>query len=203
VNEHEENDSINMSEKIEILTTEDEKIKTVGELLSNDSSRTILKLLFNNVMSANQIAQKTGIQLSLVIYHLKKMQDMGFIKIVKIEKNVKAQDMKYYGTDKFTIIILSSKISDKAKKNRSLLVSFKRIYKFAAIGIAALSSWVITQSMQNLGMTPNVSGPNAPGIPPVPNMPGISETLFLSTMISLLVIIIGLIIERVMKSYKK
>lgn len=205
VSDPEQTDSVNITEKIEILYTEDEKIKTVGEMLSNDSSRTILKLLFDDVMTANQIAQKTGIQLSLVIYHLKKMQDMNIIKIAKVEKNSKAQDMKYYAVDKFAIVILSSKVSEKVKKSKSLVNSINRIYRFAAIGVAALSSWIIMQYTQNLEVSPPPSGPNVPGLPGPPPVgaPGIPETLFLSTIITLVVIITGLIIERVLKAYKR
>ena len=36
-----------LTEKIKILATDDEKIKSFGELFTNDSSREILQLLFN------------------------------------------------------------------------------------------------------------------------------------------------------------
>jgi hypothetical protein len=37
-----------LTENIKILATDDEKIKSFGEILSNDSSREILQLLFND-----------------------------------------------------------------------------------------------------------------------------------------------------------
>ena len=40
-----EDETLAISDKVEILSTEDEKIKAVGEILSSDSSRKILKLL--------------------------------------------------------------------------------------------------------------------------------------------------------------
>ena len=58
-----------LTEKIKILATDDEKIKSFGELFTNDSSREILQLLFNEELSATQIAQKTDISLQLVKYH--------------------------------------------------------------------------------------------------------------------------------------
>ena len=66
-------DDPNVSDKIDILSTDDTKLKAVGEILSSDSSRQILKLLFNNSLSANQISQETEMSLPLVIHHLKKM----------------------------------------------------------------------------------------------------------------------------------
>ena len=47
-----------VDEKIKILATDDEKIKSFGEIFTNDSSREILQLLFNEELSATQIAQK-------------------------------------------------------------------------------------------------------------------------------------------------
>jgi predicted transcriptional regulator len=79
-------DPMGINDKIEIMSTDDQRIKAIGELLSSDSSRTILKLLFNEQMTANQIAQKTEISLPLVIYHLKKMQEVGLVKIAQTEK---------------------------------------------------------------------------------------------------------------------
>ena len=83
-----------ITEKIKILATDDEKIKSFGEILTNNSSREIMQLLYNEELSANQIAQKTDISLQLVKYHLTKLQDLGIVKILKIEKNSKSQDMK-------------------------------------------------------------------------------------------------------------
>ncbi|HSA97471.1 MAG TPA: winged helix-turn-helix domain-containing protein [Candidatus Nitrosotenuis sp.] len=92
-------DPVGINEKIEILSTDDQRIKAVGELLSSDSSREILKLLFNDHMTANQIAQKTETSLPLVMYHLKKMQDAGIVTISSTGKNSKSHDMKYYTVD--------------------------------------------------------------------------------------------------------
>ncbi|NNM03450.1 MAG: winged helix-turn-helix transcriptional regulator, partial [Nitrosopumilus sp.] len=65
------------TEKIKILATDDKKIKMFGELFTNDSSREILQLLFNEELTATQISQKTEISLQLVKYHLNKLQDLG------------------------------------------------------------------------------------------------------------------------------
>jgi len=125
-----------LTEKIKILATDDEKIKSFGELFSNDSSREILQLLFNEELSATQIAQKTDISLQLVKYHLNKLQDLGVVKISKIEKNSKSQDMKIYSATKFSIVIVPPKLSEKTKESKLLIRSFRHIYKVAGLGIA-------------------------------------------------------------------
>jgi len=227
MDEYKEADPVSLTEKIEIISTEDEKIKSVGELLSSDSSRTILKLLFEDIMTANQISQKTGISLPLVIYHLKKMQDMGIVKISNVGKNVKAQDMKYYTTTKFAIVILPSSLSQKAKTSKSLANSFKTIYRFASIGVAGVATWFVSQFAQNFPseteLQENLPVPmEAPAdvareaaegcefamektmeaaMAPPPSI-GISPDVFWSVVFALSVIIVGLIIERVWKAYR-
>ena len=133
------NDEIN--EKIKILATDDEKIKSYAELFTNDSSREILQFLFNEELSATQIAQKTNISLQLVKYHLNKLQDLGVVKISKIEKNSKSQDMKIYSAAKFSIVIVPPTLSEKTKESKLLVRSFRNIYKLAGVGIAAGITW--------------------------------------------------------------
>jgi predicted transcriptional regulator len=224
MDEYNEADPVSLTEKIEIISTEDEKIKSVGELLSSDSSRAILKLLFDDTLTANQIAQKTGISLPLVIYHLKKMQDMSIVKISSVRKNVKAQDMKYYTTTKFAIVILPSSLSQKAKTSKSLANSFKTIYRFASIGVAGVATWFVSQFAQTFqaGQTSLKENLQAPmdaareattgselamektmmeAVMVPPPAVGIPPDVFWSVVFALSVIIAGLIIERVLKAY--
>ncbi|MFZ8908959.1 MAG: ArsR/SmtB family transcription factor [Nitrosopumilaceae archaeon] len=126
-----------ITEKIKIIATDDDKIKSFGELLTNDSSRTILQLLFNEELTALQIADKTGISLQLVKYHIIKLQDLGVVKVTKVEKNSKSQDMKFYSASKFSMVIVPPKYSEKTKESKLLVRSFKHIYKIAGFGIAA------------------------------------------------------------------
>ena len=142
------NNNKNSSDKIEIVLSDDEKIKSVGELLTNDSSREIIQLLFEEELSANEISQKADISLQLAKYHLNKMQQVGMVQISKIGKNVKAQDMKYYKATKFAIIILPSKVSGRAKESKSLVRSFKTIYKFAGVSVAALAGFLTLSILQ-------------------------------------------------------
>ncbi len=71
------------SDKIEIFLSDDEKIKSIGELLTINSSITILQLLYDEELSANEIAVRTNISLQLVKYHLNKIPYAGMVKILK------------------------------------------------------------------------------------------------------------------------
>ena len=126
-----------VTENIKILATDDEKIKLFGEMLTNDSSRKILQLLFGEEMTANQIAQKTDISLQLVKYHLIKLQEIGVVKIQRTEKNSKSRDMKVYTATQFSVVVVPPKLSKKTKESKLLIRSFRHIYKVAGLGVAA------------------------------------------------------------------
>ncbi len=144
----EEDKPVAVSDKVEILSTEDDKIKEIGEILSSDTSRKILTVLFNQSLTANEISQKTEISLPLVIYHLKKMQDASVVKITNVGKNTKSHDMKYYTIDKFAIVILPTQMSKPAKTSKSLFNSFSRIHRIATLGAASIAAWFSAQFMQ-------------------------------------------------------
>jgi DNA-binding transcriptional ArsR family regulator len=224
-------DPIGINDRIEILSTDDQRIKTVGELLSSDSSRMILKLLFNDQLTANQIAQKTEISLPLVMYHLKKMQEAGIVKVAQTTKNTKSHDMKYYTVDKFAIVILPSGLTEKAKSSKSLFNSFNRIYRFATIGGAAIAAWFSSQFIQqnqrqaisdeqiesNLMMKAkeaaekSLQTPSQPAteIAPYTMQADAAQTgepltdIYISIIVTLGVVIIGLIIERILRGRRK
>lgn len=188
----------NFSENIEILSNEDERLKLIGEILSNESSRNIFKLLISDELTAYEIVKKTNLSLSLVLHHINKMRSAGIVKISKISQTIRNQDMKHY-TAKSGILILPQTISEKAKTSKTFQNSLKRIMRFSSIGIAAIASWFLTQ--------PFISEPTAPRptLPPylLPFDVTSQTQLFLPLTASLVVIIIGLIIERILSSRKK
>jgi len=115
-------------------------------MFTNDSSREILQLLFNEELSAAQIAQKSNISLQLVKYHLDKLQSLEVVKISKIKKNSKSQDMKIYTALKFSLVIVPPTLSKKTKESKSLARSFRHIYKVAGLGIATGFSGLLSLS---------------------------------------------------------
>ena len=129
--------------EIKILSTDDKKIKSFGELLTNDSSREILQILFQNELTALEIAQKTDVSLQLVKYHINKMQELEIVKISKVEKNTKNQDMNYYTATKFAVVIVPSELSVRAKESKMLVRSFKTIYRMLGFGLVAAASWFV------------------------------------------------------------
>ncbi len=218
----------NVSDKIDILSTEDEKLKVIGEILSSDSSRQILRLLFNSSLSANQISQKTELSLPLVIHHLKKMQSVGVVKITNIGKNTKSHDVKFYTIDKVAIIILPSEMQQPAKKSKSLLNSFNRIHRLATLGGVSIAAWFSSRLLYSKYPQPENAQPISSAAPmlqgdeaatrstipeslemsqqaeQIPMQTGEPSFDMLWSVVAVLsVIVVGLIIEVIISSRKK
>ncbi len=176
--------------EIKILSTDDKKIKSFGELLTNDSSREILQILFQNELTALEIAQKTDVSLQLVKYHITKMQELEIVKISKVEKNTKNQDMNYYTATKFAVVIVPSEVSDRTKESKMLVRSFKTIYRMLGFGLVAAASWFVLATQQ------------AGDVP----MRGetVDETVEpLQIIIPIVIVIAGLVVEGVLQSRRK
>ena len=178
--------------KIKIFSTTDDKLKHLGEILCNDSSRSILSLLIENELALGELSKKTGLSLSLVTHHINKMIKTDVVVISKITKNVKGNNMKHYRA-KPGIIIFSHKESESAKQSKTFHNSLKRIFKFASIGIAALVSWIITTSKITEDKWQSAEEPLTP----------VSSDIILSVSATMGVVVIGLIIERVYVHFKK
>lgn len=144
-------------ESIKILSTDDERLKSFGQLFANDSARKILQLLFNEELTAAQISQKTDVSLQLVKYHLHKLQDLGVVKISKTSKNSKSHDMKYYVAKRFSVVVVPPKFSKKTKGSRLLVHSFRHIYRVAGLGVATgiAGMFSVLQLMQGSRLAPD------------------------------------------------
>ena len=133
---------------VDILSTDDENLKTLAEIISNKSCIEILNILYCEEMTANEIAQKIGISLQLARYHLEKMQKIGIVHVSKIGKNSKSRNMNYYKSSKTAILITPSKVTDRARNSKMLKRSFQSIYRFFGISAAstmmALSAMIVT-----------------------------------------------------------
>lgn len=141
--------TINNIERIDILSTDEEKIKSLGEILSSEAGRKVLNLIFIQEMSASEIANKTEMSLERVRYHLQKMQDIGIVEISKVIKNSRSQEMKYYRSKRFVVMVLPVSVSDKAKHSKSLSNALNKLFKGATIGVITIASWFITRSVSN------------------------------------------------------
>ncbi|MFN3654850.1 MAG: ArsR family transcriptional regulator [Candidatus Nitrosotenuis sp.] len=185
-----------LENKIQIFSNTDEKLKFLGKMLNSDSSREILQLLIDNQLTANELAEKTNLSLSLVIHHLNKMMQSEIVTVSKIVLNSKNQPMKYY-TAKAGILILPEKISQKAKESKSFTKSLKSIMKFSVIGISGIVSWFTVKSIQEYSFNeePTHSGIERFDLP--------TQDFLIPILIALIVINVGFLVQFSLNQYKR
>ncbi len=133
--EDKEND-LDDFDTIKVFSSEDEKLKMLGELLSNQSSRDIIKLLVYDEMYINEIANRLDMRVSLVIHHLKKLRALGLLQITNKKIVRKGNDHKYFKMIPNVFITLN-KPNEQTKQNHLRRI-FRGTVRFSAI-IASIS----------------------------------------------------------------
>ena len=190
------------SDKVKIYSSNEKRVKFLGDVLANDASRSIFLLLAQDEMPAGRIADKTGMSLALVTHHLEKMQNAGVVQVSKVSKNVKNQDMKHYRAV-LAILIIPDESHNRARDSKALALSLRRVLRFSSIGIAGLSSWlaakyagfmdVARQQITEPGTAPTALDPLA----------SIASEPLAPIVVGLGIVILGLVIERVLVYAKK
>jgi len=175
--------------KVKIFSSNDNDLKLLGELLSNDSSRSIIRLLIDKEMYTNEIATKLDMRVSLVIHHLKKLEELGLLELNRKKIVKKGNDHRFFRM-KSNIFIFPNNSKEEIEEKGLLQRIFKESVKFASIGIAAVAVWFT--DIANYGKTKEVY--------PVP----FGETLPSDPLVpALLVVICGLVMERIFGLVKK
>ena len=127
-------------DKIKIFYSEDEKLKMLGELLSNKSSRDILKLLIHKEMYTNEIAKKLELRVNLVIHHLQKMESIGLLEITNKKIIKKGEEHRFFRIPYGMLIVPNG--SKEMLGNGFFKKFFKNGAKFMAIGIIGGVVWL-------------------------------------------------------------
>ena len=190
------------SDKVKIYSSNEKRVKFLGDVLANDTSRSIFLLLAQGDLPAGRIADKTGMSLALATHHLEKMQNAGVVQVSKVSKNIKNRDMKHYRAV-LAILIIPEESHDRARGSEALALSLRRVLRFSSIGIAGLSSWL---AAKYVGFTEPRTVPTAPQ-PPAPTvldpLASITSEPLAPIVVGLGIVILGLVIERVLVYVKK
>ncbi|MCE2507205.1 MAG: ArsR family transcriptional regulator [Nitrosopumilaceae archaeon] len=133
--------------KIKIYSSDDETLKFFGNVLSNENSRKLLQMLFDQEMTSSEISSSSGMSLPLINHHLTTMLQAGIVTVSKTTMNTKNQPMKHY-TAKSGIIILPKKTFNIEKKKKFLSVTLKTMLKFTSIMLAGVISFFTSNSIQ-------------------------------------------------------
>lgn len=123
--------------RIKVFNLSDESLKLLGELLTNESSRSIILALIENQMYVNQLAEKLDMRVSLVIHHLKKLGELGLLDIEEKPISKRTKDHKFFKIN--TDVFLSFTMDKTGNKLKRI---FKNGIKFTSIGITSLFVWL-------------------------------------------------------------
>lgn len=133
--------------------TSDANLKSLGELLSNDTSRKIIYSLMNNEMYTNELATKLDIRVSLVIHHLKKLEELNMLVITEKKIKRKGQEHRFFRITS-DIFVTVNKNKEEVESKGFLQKIFKDSIKFVGIGIAGVATWFGTQSISTEPVSP-------------------------------------------------
>jgi len=114
---------IDENNKIKVFGSDDD-LKSLGELLSNETSRKIMTNLMNCKMYTNEIAIKLDMRVSLVIHHLKKMEALGLLDITNKQIIRKGEKHRFFKMNSDIFVIL-----DKTKEEIEKKGILKKIFK--------------------------------------------------------------------------
>lgn len=192
-----------------IFSSEDERLKFLGEILSNESSRSILTLLIEKEMTLMQIAKQTSLNPTLVIHHLKKLLQSDVVTITKTAVNKKGRPMKFYRAR--PILMISSKgTRDSFHKNKSLLNVIKKMTRFAAIGLAGISTWMATSTGAMLDPLQSAYKYPRPTLPPYMTpieshslLGFLQGDIIIPIIYAVGVVIVGLVANHIMSRHKR
>ena len=145
-----------ISEKIKVFSSDDEKLKVLGELLSNKSSRDIIRLLIEKEMYTNEIAKKLELRPNLVIHHLQKMGSVGLLEITNKKITRKGEEHKFFRIPDGMIIFPQK--PQGSIRNNSIRKVFRDNIKLMAFGTGILSSWFVSRQIYLTDDTLSASG---------------------------------------------
>ena len=178
-----------MNDEIKVFPSDDRSLKLLGELLSNDTSRKIIRCLIEKQMYTNELAIKLDIPISLVIHHLKKLEELNLVDVEEKRITRKTKNHKFFKmTGKFFVLPNDSK--DEINETGMLERIFKEKVRYTLAGTTALSAFILIK-VQNDYQKVFTGEPQA--------VPFYQESVF----VPFLIIIAGLAIELVIRHKKK
>lgn len=96
---------IEIEEYVEVISTDDERIKIIGEELGNDTGRAIFTTISRGVTSPNELSKILRVSLPLVNWHINRLVQVGLVRVEGLGMSPKNRPVKYYGPAKTVLVI--------------------------------------------------------------------------------------------------
>lgn len=97
---------IEIEEYVEIISTDDNRIKIIGEELGNDTGRAIFATISKGITSPNELAKVLDVSLPLVNWHINRLVQVGLIRVEELKMSSKNRPVRYYGPAKAVLVIV-------------------------------------------------------------------------------------------------
>ena len=135
-----------------LLSMEDNKIKKISNVISNESCRKILDYLSTKDATESEIASKLNIPISTVHYNLQQLMETGLIESKEFHYSEKGKEVSHYKlANKYIIIAPKSTFGIKEKLKNILLVA---LIASAAAGVIQLASNYLSRAIPIQEMAP-------------------------------------------------
>lgn len=190
--------SLKPEELLEVMSTEDERIKIIGEELANDIGRAIFTKITAETLSASDLSKSLGVSLPLVNWHVNRLIKVGLVKVERVGQSSKNKEMKYYGPAKSGIVIISAKHSETSKLFeilRSLNRLSDRLVGFVAF-VSGTVAILFTGGLFGNGTEIILSDPSV-------NVPALGEILLNAILGGAAVGISAVLLRRVLRKKKE
>ena len=97
---------IEIEEYVEVISTDDKRIKIIGEELGNDTGRAIFTTISRGAASSNELAKILDVSLPLVNWHINRLVDVGLVRVEDLKMSSKNRPVRYYGAAKTILVIV-------------------------------------------------------------------------------------------------
>lgn len=178
---------------VKVFGKDDEGLKSLGKLLSNETSRKVMECLRDEPMYINQVAKKLGLQMNLVTHHIKLLEDAKLLTITQKKITRKGEKHKHYQVVS-NIFINITETKDTMNENGFFKRIFRDGIKFVVVGLTGISLYFIK---------PNLSVQKGQVI--IDTSEKSSELVFYEQTVffPMLIIVLGLIIISIFNKKKK
>lgn len=164
-----------MKEEPLLLDLNNPAISALGSELANKTGRKILMMLAKGPMSAGMLAEELGIPVNTVLFHIKRLEEAGIIKIVEITAGRRGR-RKVYSLVSTSIILTVDNKERTIRSLRSWLEGTSKTLWLAArpiipvILVAIFLAWgwtffgpaIIKPQIQTLGEKGSFQAPQLP-----------------------------------------
>lgn len=97
---------LEIEEYVEVISTDDKRIKIIGEELGNDTGRAIFTTISKGITSPNELAKILNASLPLVNWHINRLVQVGLVRVEELKMSSKNRPVRYYGPAKTMLVIV-------------------------------------------------------------------------------------------------